>query len=445
MVHTTKSRMRILVPAFAALIILGALLPVLSPMLSVYNIKADSGPVTVRGRQLYVDGQPFQVRGVGYSPTPLGVGMGQAPPNGGDLYSVENSAIYDRDLPLLKAMGANTIRLWAWNNDANHTDFLNKAYADGMHVIVSFWINGGQDITSPQVREQLKIEFRQMVAANKDSPAVLMWLVGNELNGAWMYGDKKDTLYSLINEMAAEAHNVEGASAHPVSTTLAEPDMLQVVAKYDRAMTNLDVWSLQPYRGETFGTLFQDYEKLSSKPLLLTEYGIDAYDNVHRAEYEKISTPSQSVYDASLWKEINANSQICIGGSVMAYSDEWWKGQASNPVETDPNYQGEAGYVNSYHPDGYSNEEWWGIMRVAKNGTSLDIMEPRAAYYALQTMWKDPPFKQQSASAENASLSAFALLATPEFLAFIICSVLVAAAIAMRVLALEKRKSRSPI
>jgi len=33
--------------------------------------------------------------------------------------------------PLLREMGANTVRLWTWNGTADHVDFLDKAYNEG--------------------------------------------------------------------------------------------------------------------------------------------------------------------------------------------------------------------------------------------------------------------------------------------------------------------------
>src|SRR5436305_1474041 len=60
------------------------------------------GPVRVDGRTLRVDGRPFQVRGVGYSPVPIGRRAGEH-----DMYA--DPAIYGRDLPLLRALHANTI------------------------------------------------------------------------------------------------------------------------------------------------------------------------------------------------------------------------------------------------------------------------------------------------------------------------------------------------
>ena len=43
------------------------------------------------------------------------------------------------------------------------------------------------------------------------------------------------------------------------------------------------------YRGSNFGTLFVDYEKVSGKPLLFGEYGIDAYDSVGLREDQDVS------------------------------------------------------------------------------------------------------------------------------------------------------------
>jgi hypothetical protein len=60
----------------------------------------------------------------------------------------------------------------------------------------------------------------------------------------------------------------------------------------------------------------------------------------------------------------------------MAYSDEWWKAGA-------PLTQDDGGYATDNHPDGFSNEEWWGMVAVEDNGSAPDIVHPRLAYYAL--------------------------------------------------------------
>ncbi|MBI5585476.1 MAG: hypothetical protein HY892_16840, partial [Deltaproteobacteria bacterium] len=93
-----------------------------------------------------------------------------------------------------------------------------------------------------------------------------------------------------------------------------------------------------------------------------------------------------------LWKEIAAHGQTCVGGTILSYSDEWWKARyATDPgctPDPDPGVQGRCGFQTDAQPDGYANEEWWGLVRIRDNGTGPDSVEPRAAYYRLQTLWK---------------------------------------------------------
>jgi hypothetical protein len=332
---------------------------------------------------------------VGYAPTPIGEDTETTPPYG-DYFTSAYSTIYNRDLLLLRQMGANTIRLWGWKYDADHNDFLDTAYNDGIrpiYVIVSYWLDASRDISDPAVRQAIIAEFTQMVAIHKTHPAVLMWAIGNELNAPWMFGDSDD-LFSLIDEMAQAAHAEEGGSFHPVTTPLADSNLINTITNRDPEVPNLDVWSVQVYHGSSFGSLFTDYAAASAKPLVITEYGIDAYDDEHDSEYEQIGTPYQATYAASLWNEIVANSDLCSGGAIMAYSDEWWKGKhgLTDPdhpdcPENDPGFHSTCGYANSAHPDGYANEEWWGIVRPVDNGANPDIMQPRAVYYTLQSLW----------------------------------------------------------
>jgi hypothetical protein len=179
-----------------------------------------------------------------------------------------------------------------------------------------------------------------------------------------------------------------------VTTPLADVDLIGTIARRDPEVPNLDVWSVQVYRGASFGSLFDDYAGVSAKPLLITEYGIDAYDDQNGDEYEHVGTPYQATYAASLWNEIEAQAGICAGGSIMAYSDEWWKGRHGQTdldhpdcPDLDPAFHSACGYAIAAHPDGYGNEEWWGIMRTVDGGTGPDVMQPRRVYRALQALW----------------------------------------------------------
>ena len=58
-------------------------------------------------RRILLDGEPFLMRGVAYSPTPIGVDPGK---QSLDFFSDTYQRIYDRDLPLMAAAGINTVR-----------------------------------------------------------------------------------------------------------------------------------------------------------------------------------------------------------------------------------------------------------------------------------------------------------------------------------------------
>ena len=175
-----------------------------------------------------------------------------------------------------------------------------------------------------------------------------------------------------------------------MTTILADSDLIETIKAYDARVPSLDIWSASVHRGKTFGKLFKDFKKVSAKPFAILEYGIDAYDHQNKDEYENIGKPYQAHYAESLWEEITKNSDVCIGGSIMAFSDDWWRGKYSTGKhcpESDPSVHGTCGYPVSSSPDEYFDQEWAGIARVLPNASRRDIVEPRAAYYRLQALW----------------------------------------------------------
>jgi hypothetical protein len=367
--------------------------------ISVYVTSRSTSRILVIGQNISVDDVLFQVKGVGYSPTPIGHDPELHAPFG-DYFTSEFQRIYQRDLPLLRNLGSNTIRLWGWEPTADHLDFLDHAYNDGkepIYVIAGFRINSGFNIDPDNLSNQrnvIKENFLDMVRIHMNHPAILMWCIGNELNADWMYGKNLENLFSLINEMALEARMLEGRTYHPVTTALMDNNLINTIKLYDSKMTHLSIWGTNVYRGASFENLFSSYANASQKPLIILEFGIDALDNNTQREYEADGLYDQEEYARSLWTEINENKTMCIGGSIKAYSDEWWKGKHSTDSlckDNDPGYHGLCGYINRSHPDGYANEEWWGIMRTIKNGQQLDIMKPRSIYVELQKLWNYDP------------------------------------------------------
>jgi hypothetical protein len=332
-----------------------------------------TGRVRVAGRALLVDGRPFQIRGVGYSPVPIGRRV-----NEHDMYA--DPAIWGRDLPALRAMHANTIR--TWGPVTSHA-LLQAAYNGGrdpIYAIMGFWVEPSSDLGAPAVRDRILADFRRYVAEYKDEPGVLMWGVGNEVNMGYA-GPKRDW-YRLLNDLGRVAYEVEGPAYHPVATANWEIANIGAAASgaSDADLPYLDVWGLTAYRGRDFGDLFRTYAGRSARPLWIAEFGVDAWD--HRAGREDAA--AQADYDGALWDAIAAERAVCVGGTVMAYSDEWWKAG-------DPQRQQPGGFPNPFFPDGQMDESYFGVVAVSRDPAGgADRIMPRAAYHALAARWGAP-------------------------------------------------------
>ena len=91
-------------------------------------------------RTLYLDGNRVLLRGVTYSPTPIGLDQSAADPKRRivDFFAPENAAIWRRDLPLMRQMGMNAVRLYDLSVPGDHAPFLDLAHSLNITVIAGF-------------------------------------------------------------------------------------------------------------------------------------------------------------------------------------------------------------------------------------------------------------------------------------------------------------------
>ncbi|MEA3305253.1 MAG: hypothetical protein U9R52_00400 [Candidatus Omnitrophota bacterium] len=153
-------------------------------------------------------------------------------------------------------------------------------------------------------------------------------------------------------------------------------------------MDYVDIWGMNYYPGTDFQPFFDFYAPLTRKPLWISEYGIDVINGG-----TNVDETAQASCLGQGWDSIEASlsaynsDDICLGVSIMAYSNEWWKHEAGDPGAHD--YGGSSGWEGR-QPDGFSNEEWYGIMEVSLDGPDADDIDdvtPRIVYTTLQTEW----------------------------------------------------------
>ncbi len=192
---------------------------------------------------------------------------------GGEPYSVKGAGMVGDDIERFAASGGNSIRNWSTRHAGQDTDaVLDTAHAHGVTVALGLPMRPerhGFDYDDPEaVAAQLEF-LRGEVLKYRDHPAVLVWVIGNELNHSY----KNPRVYDAVNDVAEMIHELD--PYHPTTTTTAgfKPDVTVEIAARAPA---LDFISFQMY-----GSLFVFPEHLAEtgfdKPFMVTEWGTIGY------------------------------------------------------------------------------------------------------------------------------------------------------------------------
>ena len=188
---------------------------------------------------------------------------------GGEPYVINGAGMGIDDIERFAAHGGNSIRTW---NTLNAKALLDLALEHGVTVALGLPMRPerhGFDYDDPDsVSAQLEM-MREEVLKYRDHPALLAWIIGNELNGNYT----NPAVYDSVNNVAALIHELD--PNHPTTTTTAgfKPDVNAVIQS--RA-PELDFISFQMY-----GSLFDLPSRLADsnfeKPFAVTEWGTIGY------------------------------------------------------------------------------------------------------------------------------------------------------------------------
>jgi exo-beta-1,3-glucanase (GH17 family) len=302
------------------------------------NGESQVDEVSVSERQLLVNEKPYIIKGICYHPVPKGS---------------ENYRDFDnltQDLELMTEAGINTIRVYEPIDDLQ---VLNQIHDAGIKVIIGFGYDqdGIYDIVSGT--------FINYVKKYKDHNAILMWELGNEYNyhPEWFKGDIKNW-YAEMNDAAGLIHEID--SNHPTTTAHGDlPDALALIMG-----TNIDVWGMNVYRWDNPGTIYKEWEKVSNKPMYLSEAGADSYMKITKAGYQQgENQQAQADANTKILDDVFTNTNIGSGVTLFSFLDGWWK--AGNPSIQDTG--GSAPNSSGVPYDGAPNEEYWGIVDIDRN------------------------------------------------------------------------------
>lgn len=383
------------------------------------SLSAQSGQVAVKktegGFKLNVNGKDLFINGINWDYFPVGTNYSYS------LWTQPDDVIMaalDYEMPLLKNMGVNTIRQYAgvparwikyiYDKYGIYT-MLNHSFGRYGLTVKGKW-EANTDYSNTAVRELLLKEVKEMVSQYKNTPGLLLFLLGNENNyGLFWRGaetenipmaDRKSTkdayhLYKLFNDAVREMKAID--NNHPMAICNGDLLFLDIIAK---ECADVDILGINTYRGLTFTDLYDRVKKEFGKPVMLTEFGSDAYNTQANKEDQEY----QAKVLVSNWKEIYANAADMgkngnsLGGFTFQFSDGWWKtGQTLNLDEHDATASwSNGGYLNDYKEgENNMNEEWFGICAKGKtNERGTYELYPRAAYYALKEVHQFNPYSK---------------------------------------------------
>ena len=355
------------------------------------------------GFKLLVDGKPFLIKGVCYQPIPIGKDYEF------DFWS-DDKKPWKTDGKLMKEAGINTVRFY---RAGKHPEAVRAALNDlkkdfGIHVLMGHYLGFGSwppaNYSNPEFRLKMKTEVLDMVRLYQDSPAILMWVLGNENNYSFDRSvqnwtspeiealpdpearrrEKARIYYSFANELAKEIKKID--KRHPVALGAGEVASLDVAKK---ECPDIDVLGMIAYRGPGFGNLFRQIKQSFDLPVVMIEWGADSYNAMTKEPDEA----TQSEFLKLQWRDIERNADPkkgvgnSIGGTLFEWSDEWWKSNESLPhtwsVQDTAAHWSNAAYYSDFDVPGHMNmnEEWWGIVRDPNKRI------PKEAYHTLKSLW----------------------------------------------------------
>ena len=375
--------------------------------------------------KMQVDGKPYFINGMNYAPVRIGV----VPWEWNWLWSDENTnGVIDSlevwvdanknnkqdaeeptttDYELLKDLGCNTIRLYI--TDAELANFnimpMRKMFHDcGIRAVVGNFVgaycNGsganwdlGTDYTIRKQRDNMKASVSNMVMKLRGEPWVLAYILGNE-NNMEMSGDVNatrtnaskypETYARFLNEVAKMIHELD--PNHPVGVGNL---LTGLVEYYGRLSPEIDFIGINSYIGEEgFGATWQKVAQTMNRPVVITEFGCDAYWTGKGPDED-----AQAAYLAKNWADIEFNrggnpggAGNSIGGFLFEYVDEWWK-DTLNYFEDSTTHQSTRAVFPMPFADGFAQEEWFGIMGQGSGQASPFQRVPRKACETMKALW----------------------------------------------------------
>jgi hypothetical protein len=253
---------------------------------------------------------------------------GHALLRGGVPYTVRGAGMAVDDIARFAAHGGNSIRTWTTRHSRQDIrQLLDTAHAHGVTVALGLPMQPerhGFDYDDAAAVAAQRESFRDDILRYRDHPALLAWIVGNELNHSYT----NPRVFDAVEDVARMIEELD--PNHPVTTALAGFYPAVVAEALARA-PSLDFLSFQLY-----GNLFSLPERMRAAgftaPFMLTEWGTIGYWEMEKTSWgapvELTSSEKADVIQRA-WREVLGAFPGRLVGSYVFF---WGQKQERTPT-----------------------------------------------------------------------------------------------------------------
>lgn len=218
-------------------------------------------------------------------------------------------------LELLRACGGNSIRTWGTDGAG---PVLDQAHALGLSVTVGLWLQHerhGFDYAAPRQVDRQFATARRHVLQYKDHPALLLWGIGNEMEGA----GENPLVWRHVNEIARMIRELD--PVHPTMTVIADTNPVKIDALKAHC-PDVDILGINAYGGlPTLPERLAEYG--CDRPWIVTEFGPKGWWEVRKtdwgAEIEPTSAEKAEFYLGNYRHAIEGQIGRCLGSYVFKW------------------------------------------------------------------------------------------------------------------------------
>ena len=283
-----------------------------------YELPIGIRTISTSNKQLLLNGKPIFLKGFGKHEDFPVFGKGTAYP------------VIVKDYNLLKWIGANSFRTSHYPYDE---EYMNMADKEGILVVdeipaVGLYFDDNLEWVNDR-KEMCKQQIRELLARDKNHPAIILWSLANEpvakgMNFSLMKKAAADSVsMSFFTDLFKTAKGLDNSRPSAIVGLQGGPDewlglsdVICINRYYGWYSQNGDIAA----GAKIFSRELDDLHRQFNKPVLVTEFGADTYPGMH-ADQAEMFTEEYQVEFIKAYLDVADTKDFVTGMHIWAFAD----------------------------------------------------------------------------------------------------------------------------